>query len=153
MRWSNRDCMSSLFSSCEPPLSTSDSTTLESTLPKRPPSHITNSYPSFGFFFGENSALTNCSGDLPVGGTLTSFDSRIVAFLSITPLQLTRWKAIQQAQLQGLSMRATARLLGISRVTVSNYVRANGVPGRRTRAASSLSEQRDQTDRIAAQLD
>ncbi|MYF23225.1 MAG: hypothetical protein F4209_10885, partial [Chloroflexi bacterium] len=70
-----------------------------------------------------------------------------------TPRQLARWKAIQQAQLQGLSMRATARLLGISRVTVSNYVRANGVPGRRTRAASSLSEQRDQTDRIAVQLD
>ncbi|MYA01795.1 MAG: response regulator transcription factor [Chloroflexi bacterium] len=49
--------------------------------------------------------------------------------------QLARWKAIQQAQLHGLSMRATARLLGISRGTVRNYVRANGVPGRRTRVA------------------
>ena len=48
-----------------------------------------------------------------------------------TPRQLARWKAIQQARLQGLSMRATARLLGISRVTVRSYVRANGVPGRR----------------------
>ncbi|MYB22384.1 MAG: helix-turn-helix domain-containing protein [Chloroflexi bacterium] len=49
-------------------------------------------------------------------------------------------------------MRATARLLGISRTTVSNYVRANRLPGRRIRAAPSLQERRD-TDRIAAQLD
>ena len=54
-----------------------------------------------------------------------------------TPRQLARWKAIQQAQLQGLSLRATARLLGISRVTASSYVRANGVPGRRNDAAAS----------------
>ena len=60
-----------------------------------------------------------------------------------TPRQLARWKAIQQAQLQGLSMRATARLLGISRVTVSNYVRANGVPGRRNGAAASSSGRGD----------
>ena len=53
-----------------------------------------------------------------------------------TPRQLARWKAIQQAQLQGLSMRATARLLGISRVTVRSYVRANGVPGRRNAVAA-----------------
>ena len=32
-----------------------------------------------------------------------------------TPRQQARWKAIRQAQLQGLSMRATARVLGISR--------------------------------------
>lgn len=54
-----------------------------------------------------------------------------------TPRQLARWKAIQQAQLRRLSMRATARLLGISRVTVSNYVRANGVPGRHNGPAAS----------------
>ena len=60
-----------------------------------------------------------------------------------TPRQLARWKAIQQAQLRGLSMRATARLLGISRVTVSNYVRANGVPGRRNGAAASSSGRGD----------
>ena len=36
-----------------------------------------------------------------------------------TPRQQARWKAIRQAQFQGLSMRATARVLGISRVTVS----------------------------------
>lgn len=69
-----------------------------------------------------------------------------------TARQLARWKTIQQAQLQGLSMRATARLLGLSRVTVSNYVRANGVPGRRNGPAPSLPERID-TDGIAAQLD
>ncbi len=68
-----------------------------------------------------------------------------------TPRQLARWKAIQQAQLQGLSMRATARLLGIARDTVSSYVRANGVPGRRNGAAAS-SQGRDGTDKVAAPL-
>ena len=65
--------------------------------------------------------------------------------------QLARWKAIQQAQLQGLSMRATARLLGISRDTVSSYVRANGVPGRQTGAAAS-SDGDGGTDKVAALL-
>ena len=68
-----------------------------------------------------------------------------------TPRQLARWKAIQQAQLQGLSMRATARLLGISRVTVRSYVRANGVPGRQTGAAAS-SDGDGGTDKVAAPL-
>ena len=35
-----------------------------------------------------------------------------------TARQAARWKSIQQALLQGLSMRATARLLGISRNTI-----------------------------------
>ena len=48
-------------------------------------------------------------------------------------------------------MRATARLLGISRVTVSSYVCANGVPGRRNGAAAS-SNGRGGTDGVAAQL-
>ena len=68
-----------------------------------------------------------------------------------TPRQLARWKAIQQAQLQGLSMRATARLLGISRDTVSSYVRANGVPGRRNGAAAP-SDGSGGTDKVAALL-
>ena len=68
-----------------------------------------------------------------------------------TPRQLARWKAIQQAQLQGLSMRATARLLGISRDTVSSYVRANGVPGRRNGVPAS-SNRRGDTDEVAAPL-
>ena len=68
-----------------------------------------------------------------------------------TPRQLARWKAIQQARLQGLSMRATARLLGISRDTVSSYIQANGVPGRRNAGAAS-SNGRGDTDGVAAPL-
>ena len=68
-----------------------------------------------------------------------------------TPRQLACWTAIQQAQLQGLSLRATARLLGISRVTVSSYVRANGVPGRRNGAAAS-SNRSGGTDGVACSV-
>ena len=68
-----------------------------------------------------------------------------------TPRQLARWKAIQQARLQGLSMRATARLLGISRDTVSSYIQANGVPGRRN-AGAAFSNGRGDTDGVAAPL-
>jgi hypothetical protein len=39
-----------------------------------------------------------------------------------TPRQLARWEAIQAAMEQGLSMRAIARTLGISRNTVRKYV-------------------------------
>ena len=60
-----------------------------------------------------------------------------------TPRQRARWKASQQARLQGLSIRATARLLGISRVTVSNYVRAGAVPGRLNADPASSSGRRD----------
>ena len=56
-----------------------------------------------------------------------------------------RWKAIRQAQLQGLSMRATARVLGISRDTVSAYLRAGGPPGARVRHYLPSSDQRERT--------
>ena len=62
-----------------------------------------------------------------------------------TPRQQARWKAIRQAQLQGLSMRATARVLGISRNTVRSYLRAGGPPGRQGAASSTSSEQRERT--------
>ena len=58
-----------------------------------------------------------------------------------TARQQARWKAIRQAQLQGLSMRATARVLGISRNTVRRYVLAGGPPGRQGAAASTSSNQ------------
>ena len=74
-----------------------------------------------------------------------------VRFVAVVLTSLARWKAIQQAQLQGLSMRATARLLGIARDTVHNYVLANGVPGRRNGAAASSDGQGD-TDRVADAL-
>ena len=58
-----------------------------------------------------------------------------------TPRQQARWKAIRQAQLQGLSMRATARVLGIARNTVSAYIRAGGPPGRQGAASCTSSDQ------------
>ena len=67
-----------------------------------------------------------------------------------TPRQQTLWKAIRQAQLQGLSMRATARVLGISRNTVSAYLRAGGPPGRQ--GAASSTEQRPAREDIFAEL-
>ena len=48
-----------------------------------------------------------------------------------TPRQQARWKAIRQAQLQGLSMRDT----------VSTYIRAGGPPGRQGAASSTSSDQ------------
>ena len=68
-----------------------------------------------------------------------------------TPRQQARWKAIRQAQLQGLSMRATARVLGIARDTVSAYIRAGGPPGRQG-AASSTSSEQTREDIFAEQL-
>ena len=67
-----------------------------------------------------------------------------------TPRQQTLWKAIRQAQLQGLSMRATARVLGISRNTVRRYVLAGGPPGRQ--GAASSTEQRPAREDIFAEL-
>ncbi len=66
-----------------------------------------------------------------------------------TPRQQTLWKAIRQAQLQGLSMRATARVLGISRNTVRRYVLAGGPPGRQ--GAASSTEQRPAREDIFAE--
>ena len=56
-----------------------------------------------------------------------------------SPRQLARWKAIRQAQLEGLSMRATAELLGISRSTLSRYLAAGDPPQRGTDLRSSAS--------------
>ena len=62
-----------------------------------------------------------------------------------TPRQQALWKAIRQAQLQGLSMRAIARVLGISRNTVRSYLRAGGPPGRQGAASSTSNDQRERT--------
>ena len=51
-----------------------------------------------------------------------------------TPTQLTRWKAIQRAGLKGLSLRAIARELGISRVTVRKYAYAEQPPTKKLSA-------------------
>ena len=48
-----------------------------------------------------------------------------------TPAQLARWKAIQQAPLKGMSLRAIARELGIARDTVRKYAYAEKPPTRK----------------------
>ena len=51
-----------------------------------------------------------------------------------TPTQVARWKAIRQARLKGLSPRAIARELGISRVTVRKYAYAEKPPTKKLSA-------------------
>jgi len=65
--------------------------------------------------------------------------------------QMARWDAIRAAKEQGLSMRAIARDLGISRNTVRKYVYADGPPTRRA-ANGALFETMPSTDKIAYQL-
>ena len=56
-----------------------------------------------------------------------------------TFLQRERWKAVQQAKLQGLSIRGMARELGIHRDTVRRYIDAESPPTRRSPIASTTS--------------
>ena len=56
--------------------------------------------------------------------TGASPQARVKPLRPPTPRQQELWKAIRQAQLRGLSMRAIARVLGISRNTVRRYVLA-----------------------------
>ena len=74
-----------------------------------------------------------------------------------TFLQQERWKAVQQAKLQGMSIRRMARELGIHRETVRRYIDAESPPMRRTPVASKASPSdtiADQTGDISAeQLD
>ena len=49
----------------------------------------------------------------------------------LTPRQLALWKAVQQARIQGLSLREITRQLGISRNTVRKYARSLTQPTNR----------------------
>ena len=55
-----------------------------------------------------------------------------------TQRQRVRWKAVQQAKLRGLSIRAIARELGIHRNTVRKYAEAKSPPMMRTRGRSRV---------------
>ena len=52
-----------------------------------------------------------------------------------TFLQRERWKAIQKARRNGISLRAIERELGIQRGTIRRYLDAEGPPTRQSRAA------------------
>ena len=51
-----------------------------------------------------------------------------------TPTQKARWKAIRQARLKGLSLRAIARELGIARDTVRKYAAIESPPTKKLSA-------------------
>ena len=76
----------------------------------------------------------------------TAPQARVKPLRPPTPRQQARWKAIRQAQLQGLSMRATARVLGISRDTVSALPpRRRPTQDARVRHHLPSSDQRERT--------
>ena len=62
------------------------------------------------------------------GGTLNTW------LRTPTPTQIARWKAIQQARLKGLSLRAIAGELGIARDTVRKYAHAEKPPTKKLSA-------------------
>ena len=84
-----------------------------------------------------------------------------VTELQVTPslrkptfLQRERWKAVQQAKLQGLSIRGMARELGIHRDTVRRYIDAESPPTRRSPIASTAASSdtiEDQPSDISAE--
>ena len=51
-----------------------------------------------------------------------------------TPTQQARWEAVQQARKQGLSLRAIARELGMSRVATRKYALAESPPTKKLSA-------------------
>ena len=71
-----------------------------------------------------------------------------------TFLQQERWKAVQQAKLNGMSIRRMARELGIHRDTVRKYIDAESPPTRRDPIASTTAPSdtiADQTGDIYAE--
>ena len=55
-----------------------------------------------------------------------------------TPLQTARWRAVQRAKRQGLSIRGIARKLGIHRTTVRKYMEAKSPPMSPARTPSKV---------------
>ena len=69
------------------------------------------------------------TGNAPATSTPANVSPRKPTFL-----QKDRWKAVQQAKLQGMSIRRMAKELGIYRDTVRRYIDAETPPTRRTPA-------------------
>ena len=86
-------------------------------------------------------ALPGARPDQEVDARAAAIDDPDVARLRViasprkpTFLQQERWKAVQQAKLQGMSIRRMARELGIHRETVRRYIDAESPSTRRTPA-------------------
>ena len=82
--------------------------------------------------------LLGTKPDQEEGAHAAAIDDAEVAGLRVvasprrpTFLQQERWKAVQQAKLQGMSIRRMARELGIHRDTVRRYIDADSPPTRR----------------------
>ncbi len=67
-----------------------------------------------------------------------------------TQAQKARWEAVQKAMKQGLSLRAIARKLGMARMTVTKYARAESPPTRRFSAKELAKAQALATSSIKA---
>ena len=85
--------------------------------------------------------LPGAKPDQEEGAHAAAIDDPDVAGLRVvasprrpTLLQQERWKAVQQAKLQGMSIRRMARELGIHRETVRRYIDAESPPTRGTPA-------------------
>ena len=85
--------------------------------------------------------LLSAKPDQEEGAHAAAIDDPDVAGLPVvasprrpTFLQQERWKAVQQAKLQGMSIRRMARELGIHRDTVRRYIDAESPPTRGTPA-------------------
>lgn len=66
-------------------------------------------------------------------GEVTAVPPATVAPRKPTFLQKERWKAVQKARRNGMSLRAIERELGIHRATVRSYLEAGGPPSRKQR--------------------
>ena len=70
-----------------------------------------------------------------IGGASAALTPATVPPRKPTFLQKERWKAIQKARRNGMSLRAIERELGIHRATIKKYMDADGPPERRSRPA------------------
>ena len=67
-----------------------------------------------------------------------------------TQTQQARWEAVQQAKSQGISLRAIARELAMSRVTVRKYAKAESPPTKKLSAKERAKAEALAKSQIAA---
>ena len=130
----------------------------EGTLPTAP---IPSPYPGLSSTASANAPELLNSLVGPEDDQSAEVGDATVTELQVTPslrkptvLQRERWKAVQQAKLQGLSIRRMARELGIHRDTVRRYIDAESPPTRRSPIASTAASSDtivDQTGDISAE--
>ena len=94
-----------------------------------------------------DSRATDENGDAMITDGVASADQpKATSARKPTFLQRERWKAIQKARRNGISLRAIERELGIHRSTTRKYLDAEGPPTRQSRAGPTASS----SDTIAA---